>query len=254
MKVVILAGGYGTRLSEVTELIPKPMVPIGGRPMLWHIMHIYASQGFKDFVIALGYKSEVVKNYFNNFYTTNSDFTIELGTGHHHIINKPDIDWKVTLVYTGLHTGTGGRMRRLAPHLGNEPFFMTYGDGVSNVDLKKELAFHKNHGKLVTMTVVHPPERFGTLEIKPGRVAFREKSQIDVGWINGGFFVVQPEAIKHIKDDSVMFEREPLMELGDKGELVPFEHEGFWQCMDMKRDVDYLEKLWDDGKAPWKIW
>lgn len=256
MKVVILAGGLGTRLAEYTDRIPKPMVPIGGKPILWHIMNIYASQGLNEFVLALGYKADVVKNYFNNFYTLNSDFTVDLSTNEHVIHQHKEIDWKITLVDTGLHTMTGGRIKRLAPYLEDEPFCVTYGDGVANVDVRKSIEFHKSHGKLATMTVVHPPARFGTLHVneKENTVAFREKSRIDAGWINGGFFVLQPETITYLGDDTTMLEQSPLITLAEHGQLVPFEHEGFWQCMDTKRDNDYLNDLWDSGKAPWKTW
>ncbi len=222
MKVVILAGGYGTRLSEYTRTIPKPMVKIAGKPIIFHIMEHYAKYGFKDFYIALGYKGDVIKNYFN----------------------KKKLDWNVNLIQTGLNTMTGGRLKRLKKFLGKETFMMTYGDGVSNIDLKKLIKFHKKKNKLVTLTAVRPPARFGVLKIKGTKVKyFKEKSRLDEGWINGGFFVIEPSFLKIIKNDNTFLEKEPLEMVTKKGQLNAFKHNGFWQCMDTKRDKDKLEKI-----------
>ncbi len=255
MKVVILAGGLGTRLSEMTESIPKPMVTIGGKPILWHIMNIYASQGFSEFVVALGYKAEVVKQFFLNYSSLNSDFTVDLNSGNLSFHNKSKINWKVTLVDTGLSTMTGGRIKRIREYLGKQPFMLTYGDGLANVNLNDLLAFHSQHKKLVTVTTVHPGARFGELEVFNGKVkSFKEKPQTTSGWINGGFFVMQPKFLDFITDDSSVLEQSPLEEAAKKGELMAFFHEGFWQCMDTMRDRSYLEDLWEANKAPWKIW
>jgi glucose-1-phosphate cytidylyltransferase len=221
MKVVLLAGGFGTRLSEYTKTIPKPMIKINGKPMLLHIMHFYAKHGFKNFYIALGYKGEMIKNFFN----------------------KKFFDWNINLIETGKNTMTGGRLRRLAKHIGNETFLMTYGDGLSNVNLKSLIKFHKKNKKLVTLTAVRPPARFGALKLKGKRVSsFKEKSHLDEGWINGGFFVMEPEFLKFIKNDNTYLEREPLENMTKKKQLIAFRHKGFWQCMDTKRDKDNLEK------------
>jgi len=253
MNVVILAGGFGTRLAEMTDMIPKPMVPVGGHPMLWHVMNIFAAHGHKDFVLALGYKADVIKEYFLNYYSLNADFTVDLSNGsvtHHHASH---VDWKVTLVDTGLSTMTGGRVRRLKSYLGNEPFLMTYGDGVADVNIEKLADFHRSHGKLVTVTAVHPGARFGELEVKGDRVvSFQEKPQISQGWINGGYFVIEPEFFDLIAGDATILEREPLEQAAKMGELMAYRHDGFWQCMDTKRDRDLLENLWQSGKAPWR--
>ena len=222
MKVVLLAGGLGTRLSEYTKTIPKPMVSIGGKPLLWHIMKLYARQGFKDFYIALGYRGAVIKKYFN----------------------KQFYDWNINLIETGQNTMTGGRLKRLKKHLGNETFMLTYGDGLSNINLKTLLSFHKKNKKLVTLTAVRPPARFGVLKLKGNYVDyFKEKSKLDEGWINGGFFVIEPEFLKYIKKDSTYLEREPLEQVTKKRQLAAFRHQGFWQCMDTKRDKDRLEQI-----------
>ena len=251
MKVIILAGGFGTRLSEYTETIPKPMVTIGGRPILWHIMKTYASFGHKDFYLALGYKSDVIKKYFLNYHSLNSDFTVDLANGDvepHHV---DDTDWRVTLVNTGLNTMTGGRIKRLRSFICNEPFMLTYGDGVANIDINALLKFHKEHGKLVTLTSVRPPSRFGDLEFDGDCISsFQEKPQLHEGWINGGFFICQPEVLDLIDGDNQMFEREPLERLAKAGELMAYKHQGFWHSMDTKRDRDMLESLWSSG-APW---
>jgi len=222
MKIVLLAGGFGTRLSEYTKTIPKPMISIGGKPLLWHIMKLYAKQGFKDFYIALGYRGEVIRKYFN----------------------KRFYDWNINLIETGQNTMTGGRLKRLKKHLGNETFMLTYGDGLSNINLKKLLSFHKKNKKLVTLTAVRPPARFGVLKLKGNYVDyFKEKSKLDEGWINGGFFVIEPEFLKFIKEDATYLEREPLEKVTKKKQLAAFRHKGFWQCMDTKRDKDKLNEI-----------
>ena len=252
MKVIILAGGFGTRLSEYTESIPKPMVTVGGRPILWHIMRIYAHFGHKDFYLALGYKAEVIKEYFLHYRTMNANFTVNLGTGVVHPHQTEKIDWSVTLVDTGLDTMTGGRVKRLQSFIGNETFMLTYGDGVADINLDAVLKFHKSHGKMVTLSAVRPAARFGDLEFDGDRVSsFQEKSQLHEGWINGGFFIIEPEFFDLIDDDSQMFEREPLERAVVAGELMAFKHQGFWHCMDTKRDRDLLESMWEKD-APWK--
>ena len=254
MKVVILAGGFGTRLSEYTETIPKPMVTIGGRPILWHIMKTYSKYGFKDFIIALGYKAHVVKEYFLNYRILNSDFTVNLGTGDFHTYQSEETDWEVTLVDTGLDTMTGGRIKRLKSYIGDEPFLLTYGDGVSDINISELTEFHRNHGKMVTVSAVRPSARFGELLVTEDYQveAFKEKPQTGEGWINGGFFVMEPEFLNFIECDSTILEREPLERVAQSGKLKAFMHNGFWQCMDTKRDRDFLESLWVSGKAPWK--
>mgnify|MGYP001231670740 FL=1 len=253
MKTVILAGGLGTRLAEKTEVIPKPMVPIGGRPILWHIMKTYAYFGNKDFYVALGYKAEVIKEYFLHYKTMNADFTVDLGEGTVTSHQLDELDWKVTLVDTGLHTMTGGRVRRMKPYIGNETCLLTYGDGLSNVDLNQLITFHKSHGKMITVTAVHPGARFGELEMKEEQViSFQEKPQTGQGWINGGYFVIEPEFFELIDKDMTILEKKPLERAAQMGELMAFRHKGFWQCMDTKRDRDNLEEFWNTGKAPWK--
>lgn len=254
MKVVILAGGYGTRLSEYTGVIPKPMVPIGGRPIIWHIMKYYAKFGFNDFVIALGYKSEVIKEYFLNYKTLNSDFKVDLKTGEIQQLNDESLDWNVTLVDTGKDTMTGGRIKRLQHILGNEEFLLTYGDGLSDVDLNELLKHHKQNNNMVTLTAVRPAARFGELELsESGTVeSFQEKPQMQDGWINGGFFVVNPSFLNYVSGDHEMLEREPLDRIVKEGKLGAFKHNGFWQCMDTKRDHEALEKIWAQGPIPWE--
>ena len=253
MKVIILAGGFGTRLSEYTETVPKPMVFIGGRPILWHIMRTYAHFGHKDFYLALGYKADKIKEYFLHYRSVNSDFTVDLGTGSVVPHQTDDLDWRITLAQTGLNTMTGGRVKRLQSFIGDEPFMLTYGDGVADIDLNALLDFHHNHGKMVTVTAVHPVARFGELIIESEQVkVFEEKPQIAQGWINGGFFFIQPEFFDLISDDTTILERDPLEEVARKGELMAYLHDGFWQCMDTKRDRDSLEALWLSGNAPWK--
>ena len=253
MKVVILAGGFGTRLGEYTESIPKPMVTVGGRPILWHIMKTYAHFGFNDFYLALGYKAELIKDYFLNYHSLNSDFTVDLASGdtQPHQIEKTD--WRVTLVNTGMETMTGGRIKRLESFIGNEPFLLTYGDGVADININALVNFHKSHGKMVTLSAVRPPARFGDLDFDGDRVSsFQEKPQLHEGWINGGFFVCEPELFNYIDDDTQMLEREPLEKVVQSGELMAYKHDGFWHCMDTKRDRDILESLWSQ-EAPWRL-
>lgn len=252
MKVIILAGGFGSRLSEYTDLIPKPMVSIGGKPIIWHIMDRYSKFGFKEFIIALGYKSEVVKQYFLNYTSLNSDFTIELSSGKISTKSVSAPDWKVTLVDTGIETMTGGRLKRLQSFIGKDPFMLTYGDGVADIDIGSLVDFHKKHGKLVTVSAVRPAARFGELEITDSQVtSFREKPQLEQGWINGGYFVFEPEFIDMIDGDSTLLEREPLETAAKQGELMAYLHHGFWQSMDTKREHQLLEKMWSEGRAPW---
>ena len=253
MKVVILAGGLGTRLSEETALKPKPMIEIGGKPILWHIMSIYAAFGHTEFCCALGYKSELVKQYFLNFFALNNDLSIDLGTGKTTIHERQHPAWKIHLVDTGLNTMTGGRIKRLQSLIGNETFMATYGDGVSDVDIEALLKFHRAHGKLATVTAVRPPARFGGIEIRDGRVErFIEKPQTGEGWINGGFFVFEPSVFQFIAGDNTILEREPLERLSAEGQLMAYEHAGFWQPMDTLREKRLLEELWNSGSAPWR--
>jgi glucose-1-phosphate cytidylyltransferase len=255
MKVVILAGGFGTRLTEETETKPKPMVEVGGRPVLWHIMKSYAHYGFKEFAVALGYKGDVIKRYFLDYAKLQSDFTVNLSSGDVMRRGSAIDDWTVHLVDTGAQTLTGGRIRRMGPLLGRETFMATYGDGVCNVDLGALLAFHRRHGKLATVTAVRPPARFGGLVFAGDRVVeFTEKPQIGEGWINGGFFVLEPAVLDYIDGDGTTFEAEPLERLAADGQLMVYRHDDFWQCMDTLRDLRLLESLWSSGKAPWKHW
>lgn len=256
MKVVILAGGYGTRLMEETIIKPKPMVEIGGRPMLWHIMNVYASYGYKEFVIALGYKGDVIKHYFLNQYNLQGSLTVNLSNGNiKHVEKEPKLDWIVHLIETGVETNTAGRLMRLKETIGDSPFMMTYGDGVADIDIAQLVEFHKAHGETATVTSVRPPARFGVIDLddNTGRVdSFGEKPQIREGWINGGFFVLEPSVFDYLDDEQELFERAPLQSLVLNGELYAYRHEGFWQCMDTLRDVRYLEELWSTGAAPWK--
>ncbi len=253
MKVIILAGGFGTRLSEYTESIPKPMVTIGGKPILWHIMKTYAKYKHSDFYLALGYKSEVIKDYFLNYRSLNSDFTIDLETGEFTAHQKDNVSWKVTLVDTGLDSMTGGRVKRMKKFIGNEAFLLTYGDGVANIDIDALVDFHNSHGKMVTVSAVHPGARFGELDLDGNLVtSFKEKPQTTQGWINGGYFVIEPEFFDLIQDDSTILERDPLEKVAQMGELMSYQHDGFWQCMDTKRDRDSLEELWQTDNPPWK--
>lgn len=254
MKVILLAGGFGTRLSEYTETIPKPMVTVGGRPILWHIMRSYAHFNYKDFYVALGYRAEVVKEYFLHYRSLNADFTVDLATGAVSSHQVDDADWRVTLVHTGLESMTGGRVKRLQRFIGNETFMLTYGDGVANIDLERLLAFHRSHGKMVTVTAVHPGARFGELLIENEQVAsFQEKPQMGQGWVNGGYFVIEPSFFDLIAGDATVLERDPLEQAAKMGELMAYRHDGFWQCMDTKRDRDTLEELWAAGNAPWRV-
>ena len=254
MKVIILAGGFGTRLSEYTEDIPKPMVTVGGKPILWHIMKTYAKFNHKDFYLALGYKAEMIKEYFLHYRSLNADFSVDLSTGSIEPYQLDDVDWKVTLANTGLKTMTGGRVKRLKSFIGNEPFMLTYGDGVSDIDLDALLKFHKSHGKMVTVSAVHPIARFGELNIEDQKVVtFQEKPQITQGWINGGYFIIEPSFFDLIDNDDTILEREPLERAAELGELMAYHHDGFWQCMDTKRDRESLEELWAAGNAPWQV-
>lgn len=256
MNTIILCGGKGTRLSEETDVRPKPMIEVGDRPILWHIMNHYASFGFKDFYLALGYKQEYIKDYFMRFYSTDSDFRIDLSSGKVEHFNSGPCDWRVNLIDTGNDSLTGGRILRMRDHLYKDGTFMlTYGDGVSNVDLEALVRFHKSHGKLVTVTGVRPPARFGEMIFDGDLVVeFKEKPQASVGWINGGFFVLEPEVFDYLKDgDLTIFEQAPLANLAKDGQLVSYRHEGFWQCMDTLRDKIYLNELWEEGNAPWVL-
>lgn len=252
MKVVILAGGFGTRLAELTGEIPKPMVPVGGKPILWHIMNHYAKFGYNEFVLALGYKAEIIKHYFLNYPSLNSDFTVCMKTGAVEWHNRVEQNWKVTLVDTGINSMTGGRLGRLRSVLADETFMLTYGDGLSDVDITALLDFHESNNKMVTVTTVHPGARFGELDIEKNEVkSFKEKPQTSQGWINGGFFVIEPAFLDLIASDDTILEKEPLERVASNGQLNAFKHEGFWQCMDSVRDRNYLEDLWAKGDAPW---
>jgi len=258
MKVVILAGGLGTRISEESHLRPKPMIEIGDHPILWHIMKLYSHYGFNEFVICLGYKGYMIKEYFADYYLHTSDITFDF-TQHNEMIIHNNIaePWKVTLVDTGLNTQTGGRIKRIRDYINNETFMLTYGDGVSNVNIRALLEYHKSHKPLVTMTAVQPGGRFGVLDINPANdniKQFSEKTKEDGGWINGGFMVVEPSVLDYISSDSTLFEKEPLEKIAATGKLQAFKHDGFWQCMDTQRDKSYLEQLWNSPTPPWKIW
>jgi glucose-1-phosphate cytidylyltransferase len=253
MKVILLAGGFGTRLAEYTDVVPKPMVQVGGRPILWHVMKTYAHYGHKDFYVALGYKAEVVKEYFLNYRALNADFTVDLKSGDVTSHQLDEVDWRVTLVHTGDNSMTGGRVKRLRHYVGNETCMLTYGDGVADIDLDALLDFHRSHGKLVTVSAVRPAARFGELELSGDFVAsFKEKPQLHEGWINGGYFIIEPEFFDLIDGDTTMLEREPLERATRAGQLAAYRHDGFWQCMDTKRDHDLLELLWAKG-APWAV-
>lgn len=257
MKVVILAGGFGTRISEESHLRPKPMIEIGEQPILWHIMKLYSHYGHNDFIICAGYKQHMIKEYFADYYLHRSDITFDFTAGNeitvHSNIAEP---WKVTIVDTGLNTMTGGRVKRIQKYVGDRPFLLTYGDGVSDIDINNLIAFHQSHGKLATLTAINVGQRFGVLDIDHGgRIqSFREKNDTDGSMINAGFMVMQPEVFGYIENDSTVLEKAPLERLADDGQLMAYRHEGFWQCMDTQRDKERLEKLWAEGKAPWKVW
>lgn len=256
MKVVLLAGGFGSRISEESHLKPKPMVEIGEKPILWHIMKYYSQFGFCEFVICLGYKQYVVKEFFADYFLHTSDVTFDLANNKMEVHNNYAEPWKVTLVDTGLNTMTGGRIKRIRPFIGDEPFMLTYGDGVSDVDLKELAAFHQAHGKIATITAVNVGQRFGVLDIRQGGQiqSFREKNDSDGAWINGGFMVMDPQVFTYIEGDRTVFEKDPLERLAKDGQLMAYQHHGFWKCMDTQRDKMQLEALWQEGNAPWKIW
>lgn len=257
MKVVILSGGFGSRLQEETTVRPKPLVEVGGKPILWHIMNIYSAFGFNEFVLALGYKGEYIKEYFLNFYAFNNDLTVDLADGKSEIHEGKQPNWKISLVDTGQNTMTGGRIKRLQSQswIGNETFMVTYGDGSADISISELVAFHKSHGKIATLSAVRPPARFGGLRIEGRRVAeFVEKPQSGEGWINGGFFVLEPQIFDYIAGDETSFEWEPMQKLASDGQLMAYQHDGFFQPMDTIRERNILEELWASGKAPWKMW
>ena len=257
MKVVILAGGLGTRISEESHLKPKPMIEIGERPILWHIMKIYSYYGFNDFIICLGYKGYSIKEYFAHYFLHESDITFDFRNENERIIHQHSAEpWKVTLVNTGIDTMTGGRVKRIQPYVGNETFMLTYGDGVADVNIKELAAYHKTHGKLATVTSIQPSGRFGALNLTENNLVhgFQEKPKGDGAWINAGFFVMEPKVFDYIADDRTILEKEPLENLASGEELVTYKHNGFWQPMDTLRDKNHLEELWRSGNAPWKVW
>lgn len=255
MKVVILAGGRGTRLAEETAVRPKPMVEIGGKPILWHLMKIYAAYGFTEFLVACGYKGEMIKEYFDNFPIHNSDFFLDLATGERTVVNACGFNWRVGLIDTGADTMTGGRILRLKKWIGDETFMVTYGDGLGDVNICALAEFHRAHGKIATVTAVRPPARFGTLALTGNTVCeFMEKPQTGEGWINGGFFVFSPRVFDYLSDDASVLEKEPLERLAEDRELMAFQHRGFWQPMDTVREKELLESLWSSSHAPWKVW
>jgi glucose-1-phosphate cytidylyltransferase len=254
MKAVLLAGGLGTRISEESASRPKPMIEVGGKPIIWHIMKMYAAHGINEFIVCCGYKGYVIKEYFANYFLHQSDVTIDMATNNIEVHHKKAEPWKITLVDTGEETQTGGRLKRVADYVDGD-FCMTYGDGVGSVDLTGLLKFHVSHGKLATMTAVQPPGRFGALQLNGNKIeSFVEKPQGDGGWINGGFFVLNPKVLEQISSDNTLWEQEPLRNLAKQGELQAFFHSGFWQPMDTLRDKTHLESLWATGKAPWKMW
>jgi glucose-1-phosphate cytidylyltransferase len=256
MKVVLLAGGLGTRISEESQLIPKPMIEIGGRPILWHIMKYYSSYGFNEFIICLGYKGYVIKEFFADYFLHTSDVTFDLANNEMIVHNNFSEPWKVTLVDTGLNTMTGGRIKRIQSYVGNEPFMLTYGDGVSDVNIEKLVNFHNMHGKTATLTAYNVEQRFGVLDIgeENSIIAFREKAKDDGGLINAGFMVLNPDIFNYIEGDDTVFEKGPLESVAGQGQLMAYKHGGFWQCMDTLRDKQLLEKIWESGKAPWRVW
>lgn len=256
MKVVLLAGGFGTRISEESQFRPKPMIEIGGRPILWHIMKEYSHYGFNDFIICAGYKQDYIKEYFAHYYMYNSDISFDFAHDNSmELFNNNAEPWKVTIINTGLNTLTGGRVKRIAPYVNNETFMLTYGDGVCDVNIKEVLKFHKEQGKICTITAVKPEGRFGILDIKENLIkSFREKDKQDVGYINGGYMVCEPAIFDYIENDATTLEQQPFERLAAEGQLVPFKHNGFWQCMDTMRDKEKLENLLAANKAPWKVW
>lgn len=256
MKVVLLAGGLGTRISEESQYKPKPMIEIGGKPILWHIMKEYSNYGYNEFIICAGYKQHLIKNYFANYYLQGSDITFDFSKGNTLKIHNNNVEpWKVTIVDTGLNTMTGGRIKRIKDYINNETFMLTYGDGVCDVNINELEKFHKSHGKICTLTAVKPEGRFGILDLVDNNVkSFREKNKQDVGYINGGYMVLEPEIFDYIDNDNTTFEKEPLEKIADNGQLMAYKHNGFWQCMDTLRDKIKLEKLWNENKAPWKVW
>lgn len=257
MKVVILAGGLGTRISEESHLKPKPMIEVGDAPILWHIMKYYSSYGFNEFIICCGYKGYVIKEYFADYYLHRSDITFDFSDNNKMIVhNNVAEPWKVTVIDTGLNTMTGGRLKRIQKYVGNETCMMTYGDGVSNVNLDALLKFHREHGKAATLTAIQPGGRFGVLDIDDSQTVrqFSEKAKEDGGWINAGFMVLEPEAFSYIEGDQTYFEKEPLENMAKDGNLAAYRHEGFWKCMDTMRDKGMLDELWNKGNAPWKLW
>lgn len=257
MKVVLLAGGFGTRISEESQIKPKPMIEIGGKPILWHIMKEYSYYGFNEFIICAGYKQHVIKEWFADYFIHNSDITFDFTNGRNdmEIHNQFCEPWKVTVVDTGLDTMTGGRIKRIQPYIGNEAFMMTYGDGVCDVNIKKLVEFHSQEKKHLTITAVKPEGRFGIMDMSGADVkSFREKNQNDVGYINGGYMVIEPEVFDYISGDDISFEKEPMEQLAEKGQINAYKHDGFWQCMDTLRDKMKLEKMWENKEAPWKKW
>jgi glucose-1-phosphate cytidylyltransferase len=257
MKVVILAGGFGTRISEESVIKPKPMIEIGYKPILWHIMKIYSHYGFNEFIICLGYKGFLIKEYFDHYFLHESDVTYDFSVGNQQVIHSHSAEpWKVTLVNTGLNTMTGGRVKRIQQYINNEPFMLTYGDGVADIDIPKLLSYHHSHGKTATVTAVQPIGRFGVIDIDGNNQVqnFWEKPKTENSWISGGFFVLEPAIFSHIADDTTILEKTPLEKIAKSGGLKAFKHSGFWQCMDKMSDKAYLEDLWSSGKAPWKIW
>lgn len=258
MKVVLLAGGYGTRISEESQFKPKPMIEVGGKPILWHIMKGYSFYGFNEFIICAGYKQHVVKEWFADYFLHNSDITFDFTNGKNDMMihDQHCEPWKVTVVDTGLNTMTGGRIKRVRSYIGDEPFMMTYGDGVCDVNIKELVKFHQSHGKIATLTAVMLEQQKGVLDIGGDNAvhSFREKSTSDGALINAGFMVLNPEIFDYIKGDGTVFEREPLVKLAESGQLMSYKHKGFWQCMDTKRELDLLNKMWESGRAPWKVW
>ena len=256
MKIIILAGGFGTRLSEATDVIPKPMIEIGGKPILWHIMKIYSTYGFDEFIILLGYKGYVIKEYFMNYFLHQSSVEINLENNEFKFFENKSEPWKITLLETGLNTMTGGRIKYAKKLVGDEAFFLTYGDGLSDVNIRETLSFHQEHGKVITMTSIQPPSRYGALSIEKNNFVadFLEKPEGEGSWINGGFFVCQPKVFDYIAGDATVFEQEPLNELVKDKEMLAWKHQGFWGCMDTLRDKNYLNELWETGAAPWKTW